>query len=76
MTLEPWLGLVLIYFAGHAFVLGFALGTYYVKSVANPEPQRWRPEWLENSIAAYQQSHRRPLSAEDVAAVDWQETEH
>lgn len=73
--LEAWMGLAIMYFIGHAFALGFLLGTVYVKSVASPTTDGWRPDWLQNAVDAYQQSHRRPLSAAEVEAYDWDDHE-
>ena len=72
MILEPWIGLFMVYFAGHLVALGFFLGTRYVTSISDPEPSRWRPAWLQDAIDAYEASHRRPLSADELAAVDWE----
>lgn len=73
--IEPWMGLAVLCLSGHAFGLGFFLGTQYVSSIATPESTAWRPEWLQAAIDTYQRSHRRPLSADDLAAYDWDESE-
>lgn len=71
MIAEPWVGLFIVYFTGHAFALGFFLGTRYVTSVSNPDRRWWRPAWLQDAIDAYALSHRRPLSADELTAYDW-----
>ena len=72
---ELWMGLAILCLSGHAFCLGFFLGTQYVTTVATPEPTEWRPEWVQESLDTYAQSPRRPLSAEEVTAYDWDESE-
>ena len=73
--IEPWMGLFVLCFSGHAFGLGFFLGTRYVTTIATPQPAGWRPQWLQTAIDAYQRSHRRPLSADELTEYDWDSRE-
>lgn len=73
--IEPWMGLAVLCLSAHAFGLGFFLGTRYVTSIASFEPAAWRPEWLQAAVDAYYQSSRRPLSADEVAAYDWDDAD-
>ncbi len=69
--IEPWMGLFVLCFSGHAFGLGFFVGTRYVTTIASPESTAWRPQWLQAAIDAYQASHRRPLDADELDGHDW-----
>lgn len=69
--IEPWMGLFVLFFSGHAFGLGFFIGTRYVTTIATPEAAGWRPQWLQAAIDAYQASPRRPLAADELDDYDW-----
>lgn len=73
--IEPWMGVAILCLTPYAFGLGFAAGTQYVTEIATPKRSEWRPEWLQAAVDAYNQSFRRPLSAEEVAACEWGDTD-
>lgn len=73
--IEPWMGVAILCLTPYAFGLGFFVGTQYVTSIATPEPIDWRPGWLQAAVDAYDQSPRRPLSADELAAYEWDDSD-
>lgn len=61
---------------GPAFLSGFLLGKYYIKSMVDLEADKERPEWIKEAIEAYRMSPKRPLRAEEIEEIDWEKREN